>query len=340
MRRLLPDVRAIALGAALLLAGLAATAIAQTSPEALAAKPAAASNAWPHRAVRVVVGFAAGSSPDLLARVLAESLSRRLAQPVVVENRLGAAGNIATEFVARATDDHTLGVVINGNLASAKLLQPDLPFDPRHDLVPISLIATGPLVLVAPASLPGGRAFFDAAIAQGWRWFYGSVGQGSLSHLGMELLRTRVPGLEPMQVAFSSNPTVLRALLRRDVQMALVPPGLAAPHVESGRLQIIGLAGARTPLAPGVPSLAELGIPEFSLEAWDALVGPATLSASAQARLATEVPAILAEPAIRERLLAQGWQPVGSSPEVLRQRVEAETALMRTLIDKRLPEAR
>ena len=329
--------RAACLGA-LLSGGLSPLgAVGQTTAPTAGAIPA---QTWPQRVVRVVVGFSGGSSPDLLARVVAESLARRLGQPVVVENRPGASGNIAAEFVARATDDHTLGVVINGNLASAKLLQPDLPFDPRHDLVPISLLATGPLVLVAPASLPGGRAFFDAAIAQGWRWFYGSVGQGSVSHLGMELLRTRVPGLEPMQVAFTANPTVLRALLRRDIHMALVPPGLAAPHVESGRLQIIGLAGPRTPLAPGVPSLAELGVPDFSLEVWDALVGPATLSTPAQTRLAAEVPAVLAETAVRERLLAQGWQPVGSSSAELRQRVEVETALMRTLLEKRLPEGR
>ena len=125
---------------------------------AMAADPAA----WPTRPVRILVGFPGGSTPDMAARTLAEPLSRALGQPVVIENKPGASGNIAADQVAKATDDHTLGVVINGNLTSAKLLYPQLPYDPAKDFAPISLLATAPLVRVAPANEPSGADFFTA----------------------------------------------------------------------------------------------------------------------------------------------------------------------------------
>jgi tripartite-type tricarboxylate transporter receptor subunit TctC len=159
--------------ATLIIGALAAAAWASSSV-------AATDASWPTRAVRILVGFPAGSTPDMSARTLAEPLSRALGQPVIVENRPGASGNIAADLVAKATDDHTLGVVINGNLTSAKLLYPQLPYDPAKDFTPLSLLTTAPLVLVAPANcravpvflkLPDGPA--PAGITDRWataRW--------------------------------------------------------------------------------------------------------------------------------------------------------------------------
>jgi tripartite-type tricarboxylate transporter receptor subunit TctC len=201
--------------------------LAACAQSAMAATPAA----WPTRPVRILVGFPGGSTPDMAARTLAEPLSRALGQPVVIENKPGASGNIAADQVAKATDDHTLGVVINGNLTSAKLLYPKLPYDPAKDFTPISLLATAPLVLVAPANEPGSAEFFAAARQGGNRWNYGSVGNGSVAHLGMELLKSRVPDLTPVHVPFAGNPQVVTAMLGGQIQMALIPPGVAMPHV-------------------------------------------------------------------------------------------------------------
>lgn len=292
----------------------------------------AQSRPWPSRPVRLLVGFAAGSTPDSSARALADGLGAVLGQPVIVENRPGAAGNLATELVAKSHDDHTLGVVINGNLTSAKMLQPQLPYNPARDLCLLSLLTTAPLSLVAPAELPAGTAFFEAAVQQGDRWNYGSVGAGSVAHLGMELLKLRVSGLKPVHVPYQSNPAVITALLGGQIHMALIPPGLAMPHVKSGRLRIIGLTGGRSTLVPEVGTLHELGVRGVHLEVWTALVGPATLGSSARERLAREVPQVIRSASTRQKLFVQGWHAVGSSPEGLRNRVDEERTLLGGII--------
>jgi tripartite-type tricarboxylate transporter receptor subunit TctC len=288
---------------------------------------------WPSRPVRLLVGFPTGSTPDLVARSLGEALGGALGEAVVVENRAGASGNLAAGLVARATDDHTLGIVINGNLTTAKMLVPSLAWDPASDFSLLSLVATSPLALVTPVANPGGAAFFAAAAARGAQWNYGSVGAGSLAHLGMELIKSKVPALSPVHVPYPGNPAVIAALLAGQVQMALVPPGLVLPHVQSGRLRIVALAGARSPLAPDAVPLIELGVRGVNLEAWTALVGPATLSATARERLATEVPRLLHTATLRERLLRQGWSAVGSDAEGLRVRVADEAAALRAIIE-------
>jgi tripartite-type tricarboxylate transporter receptor subunit TctC len=288
---------------------------------------------WPTRAVRILVGFPAGSTPDSAARALADGLAGVLGQPVIVENRAGASGNIAADLVAKASDDHTLGVVINGNLTSAKILNPALPYDPARDFSYLSLLTTSPLALVTRADLPTGKAFFVTATQNADQWNYGSVGNGSVAHLGMELLKAKVPGMKPVHIPFQGNPAVITGLLGGHIQMALVPPGLAAPHVKSGRLQIVGLTGGRSTLAPEVPSLGELGIKDFNLEVWTALIGPARLSNAAQQRLAQEIPKLMRNPDVRQRLFIQGgWNAVGTAPEGLNTRVAQEAAIMRSLI--------
>ena len=290
---------------------------------------------WPTRAVRILVGFPGGSTPDMAARTLADPLAKALGQPVIIENRPGASGNIAADQVAKAHDDHTLGVVINGNLTSAKLLSPKLPYDPAKDFAPISLLATAPLLLVAPASQPGGAAFFAAARQGGEQWNYGSVGNGSVAHLGMELLKSRAPGVLPVHVPYPGNPQVITAMLGGQIQMALMPPGVAMPHVRAGKLRAIGLAGGRSALVPEVPPLAEAGLRNVNLEVWTALVGPAGLSPAAQARLSQEVPRIVRDAQTRQKLFDQGWQAVGSSPEGLKRRIQDEAALLGNIIQTR-----
>ena len=297
-----------------------------------AAVPALAQAAWPTKPVRILVGFPGGSTPDMAARALAEPLSRVLGQPVIVDNKPGASGNIAADQVAKATDDHTLGVVINGNLTSAKMLNPKLPYDPAKDFSYISLLTTSPLVLVAPASAPDGAAFFGAAAQNGTKWNYGSVGNGSVGHLGMEVLKTKAKGLLATHIPYKGNPDVITAILSGEIQMALVPPGVAMPQVKAGKLKAIGVAAGRSALVPEVPPLADAGVRDFNLEVWTAVVGPATLSKAAQARLNAEIPKIMHSDETRQRLLNQGWKAAGSSPEGLKSRVKDEAAIMSNII--------
>jgi len=311
-----------------LLAAAAAVATTAWCGGALAQAP------WPSKPVKILVGFPGGSTPDMAARALAEVLSKSLGQPVVVENRPGASGNIAADQVAKANDDHTLGVVINGNLTSARLLNPALPYDPAKDFSFVSLLATAPLVLVTPPDLPGGADFFTAARNSAGKWSFGSVGIGSVGHLGMEYVKSRAGNFDAVHVPYNGNPAVITAIIGGQIQMALMPPGIAMPQVKAGKMKAIGLTGPRSPMAPDTPSLAEVGVQMDALEVWVALVAPASLSSAAQDRLAREVPAAVNGEA-RERLLTSGWQGVGSSADGLRQRVARETEILGGIIKSR-----
>ena len=309
---------------------LAATALAATS---LAAPLAARAQAWPAHPVKLVVGFPGGSTPDMVARAISEPLAQALGQPVIVENKPGASGNIAADYVAKATDGLTLGIVINGNLTSSKMLYSKLPYDPAKDFSYISLLTTAPLILVAPTSEPAGAAFFAEAKQQGDKWNYGSVGAGSVAHLGMELLKSKVPGLKPLHVPYNGNPAVVTGLIGGQVQMALMPPGVAMPQVKGGKLRAIGVTSSgKSALVPELPPLSQEGVKDFNLEVWTALVGPASLPRAVQDRLATVVGQIMKTPEVRQRLFNAGWQAVGTSPEGLKRRVEQETALLGGII--------
>ena len=222
--------------------------------------------AWPSQPIKLVVGFPAGSSPDLMARTLAEPLAQALGQPVVVENRAGAGGNIAAAAVARATDGHTLGLMINGNLTIAKILNPATPYDPLTDLTPVSLIAVAPLVLTASMSAPAdGAAFLATAREAGDRWNYGTPGVGTVAHLGMELIKSRA-GISPVHVPYTGNPQVITAMISEQVQMALLPPGLAMGQVRGGKLRAIGVTSAgRSSVVLEVPTLTEAGVRNLQL---------------------------------------------------------------------------
>ncbi|MFN5156780.1 MAG: Bug family tripartite tricarboxylate transporter substrate binding protein [Betaproteobacteria bacterium] len=309
-------------------------ALVATAALALTAAAAHAQAPWPTQAVKILVGFPGGSTPDISARALADALAKAWGQPVVVENRPGAGGNLAADAVAKAADGHTLGVVINGNLTTAKQLNPRLPYDPAKDFAVVSLLATAPLVLVTPAEQPQGAAWRAAARAAGDKWSYGSVGIGSVGHLGGELVNGAI-GASAVHVPYNGNPAVLTALLGGQIQMALVPPGLALPQVQAGKLHAIGVTGPKSELAPGVPALADLGVRMPALEVWNALVAPAGLPRAALERLARDVPAVMKDAETRQRFVAGGWEPVGSDAAAAAARVQAEARTLGEIITRR-----
>jgi len=320
---------------ALLAAALAAAwlpALAQKS-----AKPAA-EPAWPSKPIRLLVGFPGGSTPDLVARTIAEPLSKALGQPVVVENKPGAGGNIAADMVAKATDNHTIGVLINGNMTIAKILNPATPFDPLKDLAPISLIGTAPLLLTASVNAPGNNAreFFDAARKAGNKWSYGTPGIGTVGHIGMELLKTKT-AIDPVHVPYPGNPQVINAMIGGQIQLSLLPPGLAAAQIRAGKLKAIGVTSAgRSTLVPEYPSLDESGATQgFQLEIWTAAAGPASLPKPIVNKLSSLISEITRTPEVRQKLFQQGWQVAGTSAEGLANRVKSDTALLGGVIQMR-----
>lgn len=309
--------------------------IALTLALGLVAGAAFAQAPWPTQPVKILVGFPGGSTPDVAARILADGMAKDLGQPVVVENKPGASGNIAADQVAKATDDHTFGLVINGNLSSAKLLNSKLPFDPLKDFAMLSLVAGAPLVLVTQPDKPSGAQFFEAARKAGDQWNYGSVGIGSVGHLGMELLKSRAGEFRATHVPYQGNPAVIKALLTGEVQMALIPPGLALPQVHAGKLKAIGLTTGRSTLAPDIPSLTEAGVRGYDLDVFVALVGPASLPPQVRSRMAAEASAAARSPELRQRFFNAGWSPVGSSPDGLRSRVREEIKVLGGIIKLR-----
>nr|WP_312987900.1 tripartite tricarboxylate transporter substrate binding protein [Comamonas koreensis] len=298
----------------------------------LASTGALAADNWPSKPLHLIVGFPAGSSPDLTARALAEPLEKALGQPIIVENKVGAGGNIAAEYVARATDGYTFSVMINGNMTIAKLLNPAIRYDPLTDLQPVGLIGVAPLVLVAPAKAPEGKAFFEAASQAGSSWSYGSPGVGTIGHLGMELLKSRAK-IKPEHIPYPGYPQVFNGIQGGDLQLSMLPPALAMNQIQAGKLRGIGVSSAaRSPLAPGLPSLKELGIANYDMEIWNAVAAPKAMPKSHVDKLAAAVGEIVRSPEMRQKLALQGWQAVGSSPEGLKNRIDADVKALGAII--------
>lgn len=305
-------------------------ALAAATSAAFAQKAPAAAPKWPTKTVRIVVGFPPGSTPDLVARTIAEPLARELGQPVIVENRVGAGGNIAADAIAKATDDHTIGVMINGNMTIARLLNPAVTYDPLKDFQPISLIGTAPLLLAAPAgaSFQTAQEFFLAARNGGNKWSYGSPGVGTVGHIGMELLKTKT-NMDPLHVPYPGNPQVIQALITNQIQLALLPPGLAAPQIKAGKLKAVGVTStARSPLVPEYPSLQEQGVLGFQLEIWTAAAAPKSMPRPIVERLSGIVSRIARSPEVRTKLFQQGWQTAGTTAEGLANRIKQDTAVL------------
>jgi tripartite-type tricarboxylate transporter receptor subunit TctC len=289
--------------------------------------------AWPSKPIRLLVGFPPGSSPDFVARAIAEPLSRELGQPVVVENRPGASGNIATAAVVNAADAHTFGVVINGNMTVAKLLSPATPFDPLRDLLPVGLVCEAPLLLAAPANASGSsQEFLVAARSAGSKWSYGSPGVGTIGHLATEVFKSRAH-IAPVHVPYPSYQKIAAAMVAGELQVAFVGLGAAMPLVEAGRLRAVGVTAAkRTPLAPNVPTLAEAGLPSMEFQLWTGVAAPKGTDRAIVQRLAAALSRIASTDAVRQQLRNHGYESVGLGPDAFAARIAKDYALLEQVI--------
>lgn len=326
---------------ALLLAAACTTAFAQGTPPAAAAPakavpvaavakpaPVAAAKvpAWPTKPVKLVIGFPPGSVQDLSARAIAEELSKNLGQPVVVENKAGAAGTIAGDQVAKATDLHTFGVMNNSQLTIAKMLNAKIGYDPERDLAPIALIGTTPMVLVVSAQAPGNtpQDWLTWLRNQGSKASYGSPGTGTPGHLGMELIKSR-GGIDAMHVPYQGNPQIITAMIGGQLQAALLPPGLALQQVKAGKMKAIGVTSERrSVLASELPTLREVGVLGADVELWTAMAAPASLPQPIRERMASAVIDVVKAEDTRQRLIGVGWQPAPSTAEGLKVRIKGD----------------
>jgi tripartite-type tricarboxylate transporter receptor subunit TctC len=299
---------------------------------------ARAAEPWPSRPIRLVAPVPPGSSPDLTARALAGPLQAALGQPVVVDNKPGAGGNLGTGLVARAAPDgYTLLLAFQAPLITAPLLNRGLPYDPVHDLQPIGLVATGANVLVLDPAL-GVNSLADlarVAKARPGGLNYGSIGVGSASHLAMEALCRRL-GLAMTHVPYAGSPQVVQAILSSQVQAAFMVPSIAMPQVRNGRLRALGLTSAgRMAALPELPTLAELGLKDFEATVWQAVLAPARTPAAIVQRLSTELIRIVKSDEVRTRLVNDYFSATATTPEGLAALMKVESArwgaLIRTL---------
>ena len=252
---------------------------------------AATAQPYPSRPVKLIVPFPPGSTPDIVGRTLGAKLQDALGQAVVVENRSGAGGNIGTEAVAKAAPDgYTLLIGINGPVATNKHLYPSLPYDAETDLAPISLLASAPqmLVVVPELKLETFRAFVDYGRSNPGRISYASVGSGSASHLTMELLKSEAK-IFAVHIPYRGFPPAVTDMLAGNIHaMFAIIPGVL-PHVKAGKMKALAVTALkRSSLAPDVPSVAELGLPQLESLAWIGLLAPAATPPEVLARLSAE----------------------------------------------------
>jgi len=296
----------------------------------VAGMPCPAADWSPARAVHLVVPFAPGGQPDVVARALAEPLSHALRQPVIVDNRPGAGGNIAADAVAKAAPDGcTLLVGTNGPLAVSPAIYRSLPYDPLRDFAPVTLVGTSPnLIAVNAASGMASLADLVArAKAAPGALNFSSVGKGSISQLSMELLDSAA-GIRMVHIPYNGGAPAVAALLAGDVQALSLNPTALIPQVEAGKLRVLAQTSAqRSPLIASVPTVAESGYPGFEATVWMAVMAPAATPPEAIARLNAELVKIIRDPALKRALWDRQWiDPVGSTPAEVTQVLRRERA--------------
>ncbi len=300
----------------------------------LLAAPALAQD-WPGKSVRIIVPFAAGATPDLVARLIADDLHRKLGQTFIVENRPGASGNIGTDAVAKAAPDgSTIGVSIGGPLAINTLLFGKLPYDPNKDLALITMLATQPSVLAINGKLGVSNVpqLVDLIRRNPGKYNFGSIGTGSLSHLAMEAIAIK-SGTRLVHVPYASSPQAVTALIRNEVQMACLPAISIVPQVTTGAVKILAVSTAhRSALLPNIPTLKESGI-DVEADAWMGLIGPAGLPAATVERIGRLVRDAITSPAIRDKLAAQLMEPIPDTPAEFRARIDADLARWKPVIE-------
>ena len=288
----------------------------------------ATAQSYPNKPVRVVIPYPAGSTPDIVGRLLSERLQKALGQPFVVENRTGAAGNIGADAVAKsAPDGYTLLVAINGPVAVNKYLFKSMTYDPDRDLLPISLLASAPQMLVVTPAVPANsfQAFVQYAKSNPGRLSYGSVGSGSASHLTMELLKSDAK-LFMVHIPYRGFPPAVTDMLAGniDAMFAIIPAVL--PQVRAGKMKALAVTSLkRNALAPEVPSVAELGFPQLESLAWIGLLAPAGTPHDIINRLSMETIQAMRAPDTIEALGKQGFDVVASTPDAFSRWIKAES---------------
>ncbi len=288
---------------------------------------------YPAKPVRMVVGFAAGGAPDILARLLAQPLNERLGQAVVVDNRPGATSNIGAEIVARAAPDGYTLFMATVSLAISPSVYPSLPFRMPEDFAPVSMVASVPLILVAYPGLPvkSLQDLIRVAKERAGQLNYASVGNGSPQHLAAELFKLKT-GTQLTHVPYKGGAPANTAIISGEahVYFSGMPPAL--PHVKAGRLRALAVtATKRSPAAAEVPTMAEAGLPGSEADNWHAVLAPAGTAAAIVQRLNSALSSALAEPALQAQFVNQGAEARSTTPQALARHMTDEIAKWRTV---------
>ena len=294
---------------------------------------------YPNRPVRVLVPFAAGGAVDVLARLVGQKLSERLGQPLIIENRPGAGGNLASEVLAKSPPDgYTVLQTVNGISISPSLYK-TLPFDSQKDFLAVTQIVQSQLILVANLNLPAGNVSELAALAKSkpGALNYGSTGIGNPLHLTMEMLKSAA-GLDIQPVPYRGDAPANAALIAGEIQLGVMPMSTTLPLIESGRLKALAIGGARrSPALPNVPTIGET-IPGFESTSWQGYFVPAGTPREIVVRLQQEMVAVLKLPDVIERLRSGGNEGVGSTPEEFDARFRADiTKYAKIIADAKIP---
>lgn len=295
-----------------------ALAAAVTSVLGVAGPACAQPAAWPQQPIRLIVPQPPGGGTDALARLLAERLQPVLGQPVVVENRTGAGGNIGTELVARARPDgHTLLLTTNTHVTNVAFFS-KLPYDPVKDFEPVSIVGSVPFVLGVNAASPYRtvKDLIDAAKARPGALAYASGGPGTPHQLAAELFKA-MTGTDFIHVPYKGSTPAMVGLLGGEVAMSISAINSMLPHIRSGRIRALAVAPAqRTPLLPDVPTIAEaVPLPDYNIDIWYGVLAPAGTPKAIVNRLGQEINKVMNDASVREKLAPQGLDPLGSTPE-------------------------
>jgi tripartite-type tricarboxylate transporter receptor subunit TctC len=295
----------------------------------------AAAQDWPPKMVRIIVPFGAGSTPDAVARLLADQLQQKTGQTFIVEDKPGASGNTGTDAVAKAAPDGaTIGISIGGPLAINTLLFAHLPYDPSKDLTLITMLVSQPSALAVNASLgvDSVPALLDLIRKNPGKYNYGSIGTGSLSQLAMEAIALK-SGTRLVHIPFPSSPQAVEALIRNDVQMACLPAISITPQLGGGKIKLLAITTAkRSALLPGVPTLKEVGV-DVEADAWSGVIAPAGIPPATVERMNRLVAEAITSPAIRDKLSAQLTEPIPDTPAQFRARIDADIARWKPVIE-------
>ncbi|HEV7264601.1 MAG TPA: tripartite tricarboxylate transporter substrate binding protein [Falsiroseomonas sp.] len=283
---------------------------------------------WPSRPIRVILPVPPGGGTDILARIVAPHLQERLGQPVLIENRAGGGMTIGTNLVAKAEPDGHTMLMIDTAIAVNPSLYRNLPYDTQRELQAVALAATAPVILVAAANFPPNTVaeLLAYARANPGRVNFASGGNGTSTHLSGELLR-HVGGIDIVHVPFQGSGPGVTALLGGQTQIMFSGISSTRQHVEAGRLKGLAVTGdSRSPSMPNIPTFAEAGLPEMNAETMWGFWLPAGAPPAIAERFARELAAVLAMPAVKERVESLGFVPRGSTPAAYRTRFEAELA--------------